>query len=91
MVKVINEENDNKRLILENAKVKYIINAGSGQYGKENVVVVFETESEAYFWVTGSKIKALADFSEGDRCNIQAHRYGNGTSRYISNVKRLDK
>ena len=56
-----------------------------------NVVVVFKKGSESYFWVTGSKIKALADFSEGDRCNIQAHRYGNGTSRYISNVKRLDK
>lgn len=90
MVTVINEE-DNSRLILEDAEVEYIIDAGSGQYGKMNVVVVFKKGSESYFWVTGSKIKALADFSEGDRCNIQAHRYGNGTSRYISNVKRLDK
>ena len=88
MMKIVKEENDN-RFILEDAEVEYIIGAGSGQYGKENVVVVFKKGSESYFWVTGSKIKSLESFSEGDIVNIQAIKYGSG--RYISNVKRLDK
>ena len=85
-MKIVNEENDN-RLILEGAEVEYIINAGSGRYGKQNVVVVFRKGSESYFWVTGSDVKSLSEFNEGDTCNIQAMKYGH----YISNVKRLDK
>lgn len=88
MIKVVNE-NDDRRLILEDAEVEYIIRAGSGQYGRENVVVVFKKGSESYFWNTDTKTKSFADFAEGDKVNIQAIRWGQG--RYISNVKRLDK
>lgn len=84
MVNLIKEESDNK-IRIDGVKCKYIINSGSGQYGKGIVTVVFEKGSDAWYWITGTNVGSLRSFKEGETYDITAIKYSR--PRYLSNVK----
>ena len=83
MVNLVNEAPDNK-VRIDSVKCKYIINSGSGQYGKGIITVVFEKGSNAWYWITGMNVKSLHSFKEGETYDIVAISY---KPKYLSNVK----
>lgn len=73
-------------IINENVLCKYIIIGGVGKYGKNIIVVVFESKDKTLFWNTTHSCKALQDFKENERYNISYQLKNTYDDRYIERV-----
>lgn len=53
--------------------VKHILDAGSGQYGTQNKMIVFQESLNQYFyWHTTDKTKVFQELKEGNTYKISA-------------------